>query len=223
MSPFTENKGGGLPGRICKSEGGAINRGSKVQDRRDLGTGEDTAVNWYALYTRHQHEKSVTQVLANKGFETLLPLYRVAHRWKDRTQVVHLPVFPCYTFVRTSLERKLEILKTPGACWLVGKRGYATPIALEEIEAVRVVCESSARLEPHTFVKCGDRVRVHKGPLTGIEGILVRTKNQCRVVLSLQLLRQSAAVEVDLAMIELLPLRAVAIEPVVLESKKPAW
>lgn len=189
---------------------------------QDQTTGSEFAVNWYALYTRHQHEKSATQILANKGFETLLPLYRVAHRWKDRTQIVQLPVFPCYTFVRTDLERRLDILRTPGVCWLVGNHGYATPIPQQEVEGVRIAFESPARLEPHPFLKYGDRVRVRAGPLAGIAGILIRTKNQYRVVLSLQLLKQSAAVEVDLAMIEPLPTKTVSEESSMLESKKTA-
>ncbi len=159
-------------------------------------------LNWYAVYTRHQHEKSASQVLANKGFETLLPLYRVPHRWKDRTQIVQLPVFSCYVFVKAAMERKLEILRTPGVCWIVGNGGYAIPLAQHDLDLVRTASSSSLRLEPHPFLKSGDRVRVRSGPLTGFEGFLTRVKNQYRVVLSIELLKQAAAVEVDLSMIE---------------------
>lgn len=160
---------------------------------------------WYAAYTRHQHEKSATQILREKGFEALLPLYQAAHRWKDRTQLVHLPVFPCYIFVRASLESRVRVLQTPGICQLVGFAGQPVAIPEDEVDSLRILVESSARYEPHPYLHSGDRVHVKHGPLAGIEGILTRFKNQYRVVLSVQLLQQSVAVEVDLAGIERSP------------------
>jgi transcription termination/antitermination protein NusG len=59
-------------------------------------------LNWYALYTRHQHEKAVAQILTNKGLEVFLPLYSVAHRWQDRTKQLWLPLFPCYVFLQNA-------------------------------------------------------------------------------------------------------------------------
>jgi len=157
---------------------------------------------WYAIYTKHQHEKVASVHLAKKGFEVLLPLYRTAHRWKDRTQVVQLPLFPCYVFLRGSLERKLEILRTPGVFWLVGSGGQATPVPQSDIEAVRKIIRDPARVEPHPLLECGDRVRVRSGPLSGLEGVLVRVKNYCRIVMSIQLLKQAVAVEVDASIVE---------------------
>lgn len=157
---------------------------------------------WYAAYTRHQHEKSAAQILREKGFEVLLPLYPAAHRWKDRTQVVHLPLFPCYLFARVSLQNRVQVLQTPGICQLVEFAGQAVCVPEQEIDSLKTLMESSARYEPHPFLHSGDRVQIKHGPLAGIEGILVRFKNQFRVVLSVGLLQQSVAVEVDLAGIE---------------------
>ncbi len=156
---------------------------------------------WYALYTRHQHEKAVSRMLSSKGFETFLPLYPMAHRWKDRTKQLWLPLFPCYVFLRGGLERQLEIVTTPGVYTLVGSHRPAV-IPPAEIDAVRRVVERTLRVEPHPFLKCGDWVRVKSGPLAGIEGILVRKKNLARLVLSVELLEQSVAVEVDVSMVE---------------------
>lgn len=168
-----------------------------------LGTIErDEHEGWYAVYTKHQHEKSATSVLARKGFNVLLPLYRTTHRWKDRTQIVALPVFPCYLFLRTSLQRKLEILQTPGVFWLVGHGGRASLVPDDEIEAIRTITQSGARVEPHPYLQNGDRVRVLAGPMTGLEGILTRIKNRYRVVLSVDLLQKAVAVEVDISSVE---------------------
>lgn len=152
---------------------------------------------WYALYTRHQHEKKVAEILAGKGFEVFLPLYQAAHRWKDRSKILSLPLFPSYVFIRASLEYMLPIVTTPGFCAFITTGGRAAPIPDVEIDAVRRTIESSARMEPHPFLKCGDRVRVRSGPLEGLEGILVRKKNLLRLVVSIELLMKSAAVEVD--------------------------
>ncbi len=62
---------------------------------------------WYAIYTRHQHEKMVAQNLTNKGFKAFLPLYTTTHSWKDRAKVLSLPLFPCYVFIKGGLERRL--------------------------------------------------------------------------------------------------------------------
>jgi transcription antitermination factor NusG len=157
---------------------------------------------WYAIYTRHQHEKTVAQILTIKGFETLLPLYQSARRWKDRAKVLSLPLFPCYVFVKGGMDRRVDILTTPGIYALVSNAGTPSPIPPDEIEAIRLAVESSAPIEPHPFLKYGDLVRVKCGPLAGIQGILVRKKNLYRLVVSVEMLGQAAALEVDSLLVE---------------------
>ena len=157
---------------------------------------------WYALYTRHQHEKMVDQVLTNKGFNTFLPLYATTHNWKDRTKALTLPLFPCYVFLKGGVERRLQILTTPGIYGLVSSGGQPAAIPDMEIEAIRRVVESGARVEAHPYLKCGNWVRVKSGPLTGIEGILVRKKNISRLVLTVEILGTAAAIEVAAFQVE---------------------
>jgi transcription antitermination factor NusG len=159
-------------------------------------------MSWYALYTRHQHEKTVNQLLTNKGFNTFLPLYATSHNWKDRTKSLSLPLFPCYVFLKGGIERRLQILTTPGVYGLVSSAGQPAAIPEVEIEAIRRVVESGARVEAHPYLKCGNWVRVRSGPLTGIEGILVRKKNISRLVLSVQILGTAAAIEVAALQVE---------------------
>ena len=165
-------------------------------------TESDRGQGWYAVYTKHQHEKSATDLLARKGFNVLLPLYRTPHRWKDRVQIVALPIFPCYLFVHTSLQRKLEILQTPGIFWLVGHGGHASLVPDHDVESIRKITQGGAHVEPHPYLKSGDRVRVLAGPMAGVEGILTRVKNRYRMVLSVDLLQKAVAVEVDVASVE---------------------
>ena len=153
---------------------------------------------WYAIYTRHQHEKVVAQALSGKGFETFLPLHTADHQWKDRTKILSLPLFPCYVFFRGMLEHsQLQILTTPGVYAIVSSGGHPAAIPAIEIETIQRVVESGAWVESHPFLKCGNRVRIKCGPFAGIQGILVRKKNKCRLVISVEMLGKAAAVEVD--------------------------
>jgi transcription antitermination factor NusG len=157
---------------------------------------------WYALYTKHQHEKKAGAYLEKRGFEVLLPTHRSANRWKDRTKIISVPIFPCYLFVRAALERKPDLLRAPGVFSMVGNSRGASAVSALEIDALRKITRSDARIEPHPYLKNGDRVRVRSGPLSGLEGILVRIKNTYRVVLSVELLQKAVAVEVDLSIVE---------------------
>jgi transcription antitermination factor NusG len=162
----------------------------------------DCGASWYALYTRHQHEKMVDQILTNKGFNTFLPLYATVHNWKDRAKALTLPLFPCYVFLKGGIERRLAILTTPGIYGLVSSAGQPDAIPDNEIEAIRRAVESGTRVEAHPFLKCGNWVRVKSGPLAGIEGILVRKRNMARLVLSVAILGTAAAIEVGAFQVE---------------------
>jgi transcription antitermination factor NusG len=151
---------------------------------------------WWAVYTRHQHEKTVSEMLTAKGFEVFLPLYESTRRWKDRRMVLSLPLFPCYVFVRGGLDRKLQIVTTPGIHMILYRGEQVAIVPNQEIEAIQRVVGGSCQIEPHPFLKCGTRVRVIRGSLEGVEGILVRKKNLFRLVLSVDMLAQSVAVEV---------------------------
>jgi len=169
----------------------------------ELATGRELPRGaWYALYTRHQHEKAVAQSLEGKGFDVFLPLYNAVHRWKDRTKQLSLPLFPCYVFLRTGAGEWLPVLTTPGVHMVVSCSGLPTPIPEAEIDSIRRVVENSTLVEPHPFLRTGDWVRVRSGPLADVEGILVRKKSKFRLVLSVEMLGKSASVEVDLAIVE---------------------
>jgi transcription antitermination factor NusG len=157
---------------------------------------------WCAIYTRHQHEKVIAQVLSLKGLEVFLPLYNSTRRWKDRTVQLSLPLFPCYLFLRGMKERRLDVVTTPGIVSILSVNGEVAVIPESEIESIRRAIEWGNRVEPHPFLRRGDRVRVISGPLQGLEGILVRRKNLYRLVLSVELLERSAAVEVDVSSVE---------------------
>lgn len=153
--------------------------------------------NWYALYTKHQHEKTIALHLDKLGFRVFLPMYHEVHQWKDRRKIVDLPLFPSYVLFTGDLNRRIQILNVPGVYFLLGSDGKAAVIPQAELEAVRRALESELPVEPHPFVKSGERVRVCSGPLAGVEGVVTRRRDSLRLVLSVDTLCRSVAVEVD--------------------------
>lgn len=169
----------------------------------DAGTGEIS--DWWALYTRHQHEKTVAEVLSAKGFEVFLPLYESIRCWKDRNKKLTLPLFPCYVFVRGGLNRRLQVVTTPGVHMILFNGENVATIPEVEIDTIRKAVEGPFRVEPHPFLKCGERVRVIRGSLQGVEGVLVRKKNLYRLVLSVEMMAKSVSVEIDATDVEPAP------------------
>ena len=166
----------------------------------EMTTDGDSA--WCALYTRHQHEKTVAEMLSAKGLEVFLPLYDSLRIWKDRKKMLSLPLFPCYVFVRGGVNHRLEVVSTPGVHMILCNGDQVAVIPEVQIEAIRKTVEGNFRVEPHPFLKCGERVRVRRGTLEGVEGILVRKKNQDRLILCVDMLAQCVSVEVDASDVE---------------------
>jgi transcription antitermination factor NusG len=163
----------------------------------NLESGMPDAFEWWAVYTRHQHEKVVAEALAAKDFEVFLPLYESTRRWKDRNKVLSLPLFPCYLFVRSSLDRKLHVATTPGVHMILTRGERVAVVPNAEIAAIQRAVGGSFSVEPFPFLKCGTRVRVIRGALEGVEGLLIRKKSKFRLILSVDMLAQSVAVEVQ--------------------------
>jgi len=157
---------------------------------------------WWALYTHYRHEKSVARMLRAKEFDVFLPLYHSVHRWTDRDKILSLPLFPGYVFVRGGLSRRLDVMTTPGIQMILFYGEQIAIIPDADIQAIQRMLNGPHHAEPHPYLKCGERVRVKRGSLEGIEGILVRKKNLYRLVISVELLARSVAVEIDAADLE---------------------
>jgi transcription antitermination factor NusG len=152
---------------------------------------------WYAACTSANHEKRVAVQLGQRSVEHFLPLYASVRRWKDRRVHLQLPLFPGYVLVYLALRDRLQVLQVPGVARLVSFNGTPAALPQEEIEALRRSLANGLCAEPHAYLTIGRRVRVRAGALAGLEGILVRRKNRMRLVISLDLIMRSVAVEMD--------------------------
>jgi transcription antitermination factor NusG len=156
---------------------------------------------WLAVYTSSRHEKSVVKHFEDRDIENFLPLYRKQHHWNKRAMVeLELPLFPNYVFVHIPAQQRIPLLGIPGVLGIVGGRvPYVLPDA--EIEALRagLTCR---RFEPHPYLIEGERVRIRSGVMAGMEGILLRHKNELRVVLTIALIQRSVVAEMDATDVE---------------------
>jgi transcription antitermination factor NusG len=178
-----------------RSQGDANTRATDWPDPSNSATPRSHA--WLAAYTTPRHEKRVAQHLSTREIEHFVPLYRAHRRWNDGSRVtLELPLFPGYVFVRIPTSGRFRVLDIPGVLYIVegtGKEPARLPDA--DIEVLRKGLHE-CRAEPYPYLTAGQRAIIRSGPLTGMEGVVVRTKSGCRVVLTLDLIRESIAVEV---------------------------
>jgi transcription antitermination factor NusG len=152
---------------------------------------------WYAVYTCANHEKRVAAELQARAVENFLPLYPSVRRWKDRRVRLDLPLFPGYVFVRLALCDRMRVVQVPSVVRLVGFGGLPAVLPETDMEIMRAGFSHGPRAEPHPFLTVGRRVRIVDGPFAGLQGILTQKKTGLRVVVSLELIQRSVAVDVD--------------------------
>lgn len=151
---------------------------------------------WYVLFVRSNQEKPIAKHLEGRDIEHFLPCYQSLRQWKDRRVMLDMPLFPGYIFVRTSLAARGRVLTVPNIVSLVGVGNCPSPVSDEEIAGIRRGVEHG-RVEPHAYLNFGERVVITQGVLCGMEGILASGQNGGRVVISVDSISRSYAVEVD--------------------------
>ena len=152
---------------------------------------------WFAILTKAGREKNATLLLENSGFECYLPVSKSSRKWSDRTKEIDVPLFPGYLFCRMNPNDRLPVLITPGVVQIVGTGKTPIPIEEQEIAAIQRVGSSGLSTMPWPYLQVGQMARIEEGPLQGMSGIVVRIKSGLKLVLSVQLLQRSIAVEID--------------------------
>jgi transcription antitermination factor NusG len=150
---------------------------------------------WFAVVVKPQHERSVQEGLLQKNVESFLPTYWASRRWSDRVKRIQLPLFPGYVFCRFDYALRQPVVCTPGVRSIISFGAQAIAVPNEEISAIRRMVASGYFIEPWPFLKEGQRVRVNEGPLVGLEGTLTELRGASRVVVGLELLQRSVAVQ----------------------------
>jgi len=159
------------------------------------------ALPWYAIHVKSRQEHLVSAGLNGRGYEAFLPLYRSQRCWSDRQKQLDLPLFPGYVFCRLNVDRRQSVITVPGVVSILGLGRTPMPVPEDEVVAVQQLVQSGLMAVPWPFLRTGERVLIERGPLVGLEGILLEIKSGLRLVLSIELLQRSVAAEVDRAWI----------------------
>ena len=160
---------------------------------------------WHAVHVRSRHEFQVFERLTKKGIEAFLPRVERLRKWKDRKKLIAFPLFPGYLFVHITkrAEDKLSVLKISGVVRLLcSVPGEPDPIPDEQIISLKTLVENKEELDPYPYLDEGERVRIKRGPLTGVEGIFVEKLDKHILVLSVDVLRQGVALTIDASDVE---------------------
>jgi transcription antitermination factor NusG len=163
-----------------------------------------TAMPWIAVVVRPRTERKAQEGLSRSGIQNFVAWYRVRRRWSDRMKTVEFNLFPGYIFCRCDYTERLVVMRQPGVEWMVKFNHTPALIPDEEIEALRRALASGLPVGPWPFLKAGQRVRIERGVLAGVEGKLARDSEAWRIVVSVDALHRSVAVEVDREMFRLL-------------------
>ena len=152
---------------------------------------------WFAIRTRSRFEKVTATALDFKGYQTYLPLCNRRRHWSDRVVEIKSPLFAGYVFCRFDPGQRLPIVITPGVVSIIGLGKEPAPIPDAEIEAIQTVQRSGLPAGPWPYLHEGEKIRVIHGALKDVEGVLIKKKSRWRIIVSLNLLQRSVAVEVD--------------------------
>lgn len=161
--------------------------------------GIEPADRWYALTVKPRHEFKVLEGLSQlNGTEGFLPTYPDKRLWSDRVKVLDVPLFTGYVFARFKADtQRMPVLRLGGVKSIVGFGGDPMALADSEIESVRALVASGFPVHQWPFLPVGQRVRVEHGPLKGAEGVIVSQKDVWMMVVTIELLQRSVAVELD--------------------------
>jgi transcription antitermination factor NusG len=159
---------------------------------------DDGAPQWFAVHVWSGREHLCAKHLQQRGYEVFLPCIRERRRWSDRIKVVDRPLFPGYVFCRFGVDVLGKIITVPGVIRIVGDDHGPSAIPAQEIEAVRRIVDAQLSAEPWPAPSLvGQQVLIELGPLRGITGTVLVVKNRRRLVVSVGLVPQAIAVEID--------------------------
>jgi transcriptional antiterminator RfaH len=162
----------------------------------------DFSGQWWVVHTRSRNEKALAHDLISKNISYFLPMSWKVSRRSRRTVRSLLPLFSGYLFFCGQEDQRVELLQTNRVANLIEVNDQQT--LLNELVQLDQALRAGAPLVPYKYIKAGQQCRVIAGPLIGMEGIVVRSKNAIRLVLQIDMLGQAASVEIDIDMIEVL-------------------
>lgn len=155
----------------------------------------DDGRTWHVLHVKSRQEKVLAQDLAAMGLYHYLPLVSQVHHHGKRRVAVEMPLFPCYVFLRGTLDEAYQADRTGRVARLI--RVVDQQQIDRELRNLRVVLGRRAPLGPYRFLQKGIRVEVRSGPLRGLQGVIEEWARTNRLVLQVEILGRAASLEID--------------------------
>jgi transcriptional antiterminator RfaH len=150
---------------------------------------------WWVLHTRPRAEKALARKVLRLELGFFLPLYE--RRWRSRGRLLcsQVPLFPGYLFLHGDGEARRLALETN----LVAN---CLPVADQEqlrhdLHGVYQLMTSGAPLCPEARLQPGTRVEIIGGPLTGVEGTVLRAGTRLRFFVEVKFLQRGVSAEVE--------------------------
>lgn len=150
---------------------------------------------WYALKVRTGSESLAVKGLSHRGYVPFAPTFQERRRYSDRIKLSTKAVFPGYVFCRFDTANKIPVLSSPAVENVVSFGGVYARVSDDEIERIRKAVLAGA--VPTPYITIGQQVEVRRGTLTGVRGIVLRRSGRDTLVISMDLLRRSVALEID--------------------------
>lgn len=158
---------------------------------------------WYAVYTRARSEKRVAAELAEAGVEVYLPLLKTLRQWSDRKKKVEEPLIRSYIFVRIKGKTYYDVLNTQGVVKFVKFNEKPAPIPDWQIKNLKILLNSGESFdEEHNKFYPGDLVKINKGSLKGLKGIITEVKGKSKLVIKLDVININFTVNIHSVFVE---------------------
>lgn len=160
---------------------------------------------WLAAYVKMHHEKRVRERLSELGIENFLPVQTEVRQWSDRKKRVEQVLIPMMIFVHVDTEEQRTVLTHPSVLRYLVLRGEHAPAEIPEEQMNRFRFMLDFSDQPISFntagLQPGEKVKVIKGPLAGLEGEFVTVDGKSNVIVRISHLG-CAVVEVNASMVE---------------------
>ncbi len=156
---------------------------------------------WWLVHTKSRCEKALAADLERRGIGYFLPLARMRRRHGGRPVEVLLPLFPSYVFFCGGADERYTVLMTHRVAQVIEVVDQER--LKDELRQIHRVTASQQAVNMYPGLQRGQRCRVVAGPLAGLEGVVLRSRDWCRVYLGVEALGQSAELEIDPSLLEI--------------------
>lgn len=157
---------------------------------------------WKVLFVKPNCEKKVAEMCAAHGIGCYLPLRVTQRKYQRRTVQFDIPIFKGYVFAQWTAEGRIHLQRTNQVLRVLEPQSSVR--LLRQLVIVRRMIAGSPEILVGPQLASGTKVRVLRGPLMGIEGLVSKMKDKLTVVVNIEMIGQSVSVPLDAIDVEII-------------------